>query len=254
MLVSMSSCPFCLSGTNTSCFATYDDGYHCFTCGKSKRGGDYSFKKLQTTASVYGIKLPHVTTNIKKYPLWAQEFLYKSYISQELINKYSIYYSEELDSLIFPIYTIDKSLVFYQTRGKDKQIKTYGDKDNQPTFKQHDATSCVVVEDFISSVRLNNNNNNTHCLFGTNATRQACESLIQSFTEIIIWLDGDEAGKAGADKLLIRLEEAENKINNKKPFLMSEKRIITIITTEKDPKCYSDFELHNVLKRGSLCD
>lgn len=252
MLLSMSSCVFCLNGKNTPCFATYDDGYKCFSCGKYKTSSDYAFKNSSVTTVKTGLQLVDVTTNVKHMPLWACEYLYKHFVTQEMMNKYKIYYSKSLDNLIFTIYNEHNELVFYQTRSREKQITTHGVRTPQELFKKNSRNSCVIVEDFVSCIRLNNINNNTHCLFGTSLSNELCEYLITRFTEIIIYLDGDEAGRVGANKLLDRLEKAVNKINNKKPFLMSEKRIITIISTAKDPKCYSDAELHNILKSRFL--
>lgn len=251
MLLSMGSCPFCLNGQSTPCFATYDNGYFCFRCGvkKSCDKSHYAFRPAPLQAAA--IKVPNVTCDFSPNVL---QWLYKYYIFEDLIKKYGIYYvpSDEVseESLLFGIYE-EQELVFWQRRFfPSKRFITGGDK-NTPFLIMsekciHNADTIVLVEDFISAIRVGEHAN-VLCLWGVHVNNVMSKLLANLNMNIVIWLDPDEAGKKAANELLIKLTKNAEYSAKYRAFSVRESRMISILETGKQPKDYSDFELSNIL-------
>ena len=252
MLLSTGSCPFCLNGSITPCFATYDNGYFCFTCGarKSCSVANYAFRPsvLKSTA----LKVPNVSCDFSPTVL---QWLYKYYVFDSLIKKYRIYYvpANELqtESLLFGVYN-NSELVFWQQRFfPSKRFITGGDK-NTPFLIMskkcmHNKDTIVLVEDFISAIRLGEHVN-VLCLWGVHVNYVMSKLLQNLNMNILVWLDPDEAGQTAAQELVTKLTKTLGYWSVYRAFAVREPRTVSNLETEKQPKDYSDFELNLLLE------
>jgi hypothetical protein len=239
-LVSTGSCPYCLNGNNTPCFAEYSDGYKCFSCGKTKTySGEYlSWKDVhEPKTNVY---IPNATRNIKEFSIGVLSWLYKYYVYDDLIRKYDIMYTTP-EGLLFTL-----SEDFYQQRFfPSKKFITKGSKSCLFTPGDYCGT-IVVVEDYISAIRVAEHYSSL-CLFGTSINREMVLYLVHSVCNIIVWLDPDEAGKSAAHNIKQTLTKIITKNQEMYAFNTKDLRVEVLIT-EKQPKEYSPSQINDILK------
>lgn len=260
MIVSKSNdCPKCGGGHTNQCFVTYTNGYYCFSCGtaSSTDKNNYSFKPYKQRLCDLSIYIPqNVEEDFKNFPLHIQYWLLKYGIDKEEVIKHCIMYVPyekfitksglkfEGESLIFPICN-DREIIHYQRRFfPNKQILSVGAGINNLTLSKACSDTVVLVEDFISGIRVNNH---ADCipLLGTSLKKYMIEDIL-AHGKIVIWLDGDEPGQKAAKKIYktlcdtIKYRTKLNAFNHKKYKL-------SIVTTEKDPKEYTDSEIKQYL-------
>ncbi len=152
MLVNMGACPFCGGGNNTPCFATYDNGFHCFTCGKKKSTdrAQYAYRPMLATMDK-DLTLPEHTQNTCEFSPSVLKWLYSYYVYDDLIKQYNIAYVPfaefgqfKGESLILPAIT-DGKLMSYQRRFfPNKQFITKGDKTSPFVIKCHNSVTIVL--------------------------------------------------------------------------------------------------------------
>ncbi len=249
-LLSTGSCPFCLSGTKTPCFATYDDGYKCFTCGKIKKTS-YAWKPFLINTPSKGVILPVCTQKTGLFSFIVLQWLYKYYVFESLIHKYGIAYVPSIgkmsESVLLPV-IINGVVTSYQQRFFPyKSFITKGDK-TKP-FMIHNSNfpnEVVLVEDFISAIRLGEHVS-TICLFGVHISPIMSTFLENLNMNIKIWLDPDEVGVKASKELLAKTTKSMLYYANYRAFAVREPRKVSIIATLKQPKDYSDSEIINIL-------
>ncbi len=254
-LISMGSCPFCLSGTNTPCFATYDNGYFCFTCNKRKSTdrAQYAYRP-SLISSDKSMTVPKHTQNTCEFSPSVLKWLYSYYVYDDLIKKYGIAYVPydkygkfEGESLLLPVY-VNHELTFYQQRFfPNKQFITKGDKTSPFIIKHRDnLTRIVLVEDYISAVRVGQHSN-VICLHGVHVHYNVAKLLQYLNMNVIIWLDPDEAGQTASKAIMSQLVTAMNINNRDRAFAIRDSRSVTIRSTKLQPKDYSNQELKQIL-------
>lgn len=250
-LISTGACPFCGNGKSTPCFATYENGYFCFTCGakKSVSENHYSFRttKLQSVATQF----PTVTCNFSPSVL---QWLYQYYVFEDLISKYNIYYSPESEtsseSLIFGVYR-ENELVFWQQRFfPRKRFVTGGNKNEIFFITNPESDIVVLVEDYISAIRVGEHAN-ALCLWGVHVNYVMSKLLENLNMNILVWLDPDEAGQTAAQEVNYRLTKSLQNSAKYKAFAVRESRYVSVLETGKQPKEYSDQEIISIL--GEQC-
>ncbi len=255
-LLSMGSCPFCGSGKRTSCFATYDDGYCCFTCGKKKieRNG-YAWKPAFDSKPSGLMKLPLMTTSISKFSLPVLQWLYKYYVFDDLIKKYSISYvpacGKSSEALLLPVF-VNSQLTFYQQRFfPNKRFITVGDKTSPYMIKcEHPISNeIILVEDFISAIRLGEHMN-TICLFGVHISAVMSKFIENLNMNVKIWLDPDAPGRTASTEMSNKLTKSLIYCAKYRAFAVREPRTVEQVFTELQPKEYSDGELRHILNSG----
>ena len=260
MLISMGSCPFCGGGNNTPCFATYSDGYKCFTCGKSKHtdGATMAYRPM-IKASNTEIRLPEHTQNISEFSPSVLKWLYSYYVYDPLIRKYGIAYTQHTEfttergivykgtGLLLPVF-VDNVLVFCQQRFfPDKMFITKGDKTSPFVIKCREKSDItVIVEDYISAIRLGEFVN-VVCMFGTSLTYSGMQIIGSGTDRVLVWLDNDEAGHSGASLISSKLDKYLHTCAKQRAFAVREPRTVEILKTDKQPKEYSDQELKQIL-------
>lgn len=245
-------CPRCGGNHKSKPFCLYENGWHCFSCGYSKAADrGFSIRELENTINP---DFPESTSEFSKFSIEAQIWLTKFSVDAELVNKYNIYYCED-NSLIFPCYE-QNVLKFYQKRNmKQRFITTFGQK--QPLLLinssalQENAKNSVIVEDYISAIRLHDAGFNVACLWGTKVQHDKLLEWFTLFDTILVWLDNDVEKEANSGQEAAKtIKKTGNSILNNKFGFSYCKKIVNILA-EQDPKYYTKTEITNIV-RGAL--
>jgi len=242
------SCPKCGDDHGNSCYIVYHDGYHCFSCGASSRKSaeSFAFRELRI-AEERNLFIPHHTLDINEFSPQCLRWLYSYYVTDKLIKQNKIAFCPSIDrdeSILFPVLIEDGNLVEYQRRFFPKNFYSSGGV-KKTTFisGNHENTTYVLVEDYISAIRVGQFFN-CLCLFGTSLTSLNKYWLTQHADKILVWLDNDEPGILAAKKIEGELIEYYRKLFRKHPMFYSDVEIKQIFT-EKSPKELND----NAIKR-----
>lgn len=239
------ACPWCTSkdAYSTSIVTIKNKPtkvYKCFSCGKSK----IETTKLTKLRDKSSESLPLPKYNSSYLPDSAVEWLAKYELTNRDTLVRGMMWNNYYQRLIIPIN--DAKGVLKGSQGRDifgkSEVKwmTFGAP--PPYYTPYNMVlkdrreRCpdifIVVEDMISAIKLD-----VLCpalaLLGTSISKEK-EAFIAKlpFKKVIVWLDGDEAGKAGAAKTIRILE---------KYFIVSQ------IITAEDPKCLSYSQLQEFL-------
>lgn len=192
-----------------------DDAYlwHCFNCSDS---GYYRSRETVSRMRLEGGIVPvpkgvddmhHVyhasEGNYEKFDLRGQLWLAQYGFGYHMCASYGI--RECSDGIILPIFKFGSlEMGGYQVRRYDKKPKylTYRGNTKVQLLRGRTGKPLVVVEDLLSSYKLNCAGYNTLCLMGTSLSLKTIESLIiDRDVRVVLWLDDDEAGHAGTLKL-----------------------------------------------------
>jgi len=126
-------------------------------------------------------------------------------ITNHLIDKYGIGYSDYYGRVILPVY-MDGKLVYYQARAvhknqSPKYLNPIADK-GAIRFVAGQGRVVVVTEDILSAIRVGEVTGYTgSALLGTSAST-ADINYLNSFDVIMVWTDPDEAGRKAAKKIV----------------------------------------------------
>lgn len=160
-------------------------------------------------------------------------------ITSALADKYNIGYSAYYNRVFLPVFQGD-TLVYYQARAifKGQVPKYINPKVQKDTLRftsleSEQQESVVVVEDILSAIRVGEIKGHAGCsILGTTASASDL-SYINSFKEIKLWFDPDEAGK----KATMQIKRSLSLLG----------RDVRVITSDKDPKEYTRVELEEIL-------
>jgi Zn ribbon nucleic-acid-binding protein len=230
-------CPKCGSRDN---LGVWSDGHKwCFGCGHYVVGSGSSLEYLRKLvrapkALTEDLKLPDsVSFN---FPMPALEYLASYGIDGTLISKYKIKWNTVTNSLIYPVYDGPR-LVMYQERKlfpvpKTPKYLTVGNLNNfLPVFNDTgddvSAECVVVVEDFLSAIKVAESSACSMPLFGSYLNKQQATRLSSRYKRLAIWLDQDKAKQAikFADEYRILFDN------------------LSVINTPEDPKSYSSDDI-----------
>lgn len=253
-LIKMGSCPFCEKGQNTSCFATYDDGYHCYSCGKHKSGDKDLYAFRNNVFKEIKINIPTIVQSPCEFSPRVLQWLYKYYVFENLIKKYNIGYVPKSDfkdeSLMFGVYEENK-LAFWQQRFfPNKSFITGGNKNTLFYINSFaNSNRIVLVEDYISAIRIGEFEN-VLCLWGVHVNYNMSKLLEELDMNVLIWLDPDEAGQTASKELLLKLTRNLESYAKFRAFAVQEPKSVCILSTDKQPKDYCDTELQHYLENN----
>ena len=241
-LISMGSCPHCDSGHRSACYAEYVDGYKCFSCGVSKSYNSHRMAVMGRTRPTIkpGLNIPKSSPRVSEWPVSILKWLYKYYVFDDVIKKHNISYVEDTNSLLYKVVE-NNEVVFAQTRKFPKFIRGVGPKHIYKTNNGHNTV--VIVEDYISAIRLAENNVDAICLFGTSINDSDVKPVLDRWDNVVIWLDGDAAGIKGCKSIEKKLNKQINENKLRFPLRYPQEWSIVKIRSEKDPKTYSDNEI-----------
>lgn len=183
----------------------------------------------------------------------ALEWLFKHFVFEDLIKKYKIAYMPDRHRVFMPLFDKDGKICYYITRGlipgDKKYLTSTGMKPPLVTIENSSNQALVLVEDYISTIRLGQHYN-VAFLQGTGLSRELLNYILENYTHVVTWLDSDMPGQAGARKIeqAIRAHELrmlETRIYAR-PDLQSPVKINNVCT-ELDPKCLTDEEISKIL-------
>lgn len=237
MLISMGSCPYCNNGHNTPCFATYTDGYKCYSCGKSKRHNNV-FRKMESQKTqdiIWPLQGEWSVSNKKE--------LYKLHFNDDLIRKFGIY--EDIDGNVIIPTSTGWLLKNFKTKAKRhcglKIAEFFGE-----------ASPIVIVEDILSAIRVSAVCR-TVCLHGLFLKTEVAKDIIKHNNTIILWLDGDNRGQEAAVKIKTLLQACYEEWLKTRVF-SNVIKIVSNVSTKNDPKTYSDSEIRSIIDNWRLYD
>lgn len=213
---------------------------YCFRCGFSsflphgiqciaeiaRRNKEY----LSGAVNDWGINLPEDYT--LDVPPQVATWYMQYGISAELAREYKIGYTNDLNRIVLPVFSIDGSnLDALQMRAihsqmRPKYLNPIGPKISGALFWAGKRNSTVVMtEDILSAIKVGRWYYAVSIL-GTNLTDSRITSFVNNgITEVIIWLDGDQAGIKGRLQAMTKLSMRGIRCR--------------YITTELDPKEYT---------------
>lgn len=196
-----------------------DDAYlwHCFNCGDS---GYYRPRETTSRMKLMGAKAILTTDDVKnfddtharaqlnydEFDIRGQLWLAQYGFTKSACYKYRI--REYKEGIILPIWHTGLRLG-YQVRRYDKQPKylTYN-KYNHIQWLHNNTTNrtLVIVEDLLSSYKLDMAGYSSLCLLGTKLNKShITQTMLDNYDRVVIWLDDDAAGHAGAMMLFREL-------------------------------------------------
>jgi hypothetical protein len=242
------SCPHCGDDHKSKPFAVYEDGYHCFSCGKSKFAiRDFQRPKLMTSKS---LKLPELTQNPSNFSLALLKWLNSYHVTDELVYKHGL--AQTVDgSLLTPVISKESGeVIMYQQRWfNPRRIMTYGKKQEfiaYPNNVKYNKT-LVIVEDFISAIRVGELVD-CFCMFGTSIPYDRLKSLVNIYDTIVIWADGDNPGQTASRKIMKSINRFIEMHKRYRSFdSLFNKNSCNILTT-MDPKCYTKTQILTILR------
>lgn len=237
----------CCNQNSTMVVSNGHRGYsgYCFRCGSSpfkphglKSIGFYreleASKKFNEEAD---IQIPKDFILATEMPDAACLWLLQYGITLETAASYGIGYSPSQNRVVMPVY-YDGKLTCIQARAVDNQQKPkYLNKEHvggHSMFYAHNLNTSnyiVVTEDILSAIKVGGVAKACSIL-GTNMTGIKAMRLAAEYDCVVIWLDGDEAGRAGAKKAQTEL-------------MMQGLEDVYIICTDLDPKELN----HGTIKR-----
>jgi len=237
----------CCSSRKTALVSRKDRGYffHCFSssCGRKEQAGSTLRSIDQVAASMAaaqvekmgqeGWRLPKDFT--LDIPNQSAVPAYRCGLSKKVLNQVGIGWSPSLSRIVVP-----RSHQWFETSWTaratlpSQKPKWLSSPSLQPWLVSRtlvtQSTVCLV-EDAFSAVRLAKFLP-TLALFATTFTSNTL-AVIPIVKNTLIWMDGDRPGRAAAQTLRRHLELVG--------------RTSWVITTEKDPKFYSDDEIRKQL-------
>lgn len=171
-------------------------------------------------------------------PMDKRDWLYEAGFSDRMIDSYdNLYYSPSLNRI--GIRGIYYSKRWTQLRSIDGSYPKYLNRGDTPRLLSidYDLDYIVLVEDWLSTLRLHELGINYLCLFGTNLKDEYIKVLakIHELKTVYIWLDNDEAGHKGAKEAQRSLEFYTD-------------LDIKVISTHKDPKMFSNEHIRNIIR------
>lgn len=192
--------------------------------------------KLQTEAHK-AIRLPDDLGT--DFPSEAVLWLSRGGITGHLRDKYRIRYSNYYKRVFIPVYS-GSTLVYWQARAvhKGQQPKYINPAVDKGAIRFSSLNTIrpevvCVTEDILSAIKVGEVPGIEGCsILGTTASVQDI-NYINSFKEIILWFDPDEAGRRATRNIKRQLE-----LQGRSPIC---------ITSTKDPKEYGRAELEEII-------
>jgi hypothetical protein len=247
-LSSSKSCPHCGDNHKGKPFALYEDGYHCFSCGTSKRAiRNFRVRPLETSED---ITLPELTLNPSMFSLPILKWLRGYHITDDIIYKYSI--AEATDnSVITPVLQGDRVIMYQRRWFEPRRIMTYGAKQPLTATSGENCDTIVIVEDFISAIRVGETVD-SYCMFGTAVPYGQLESIVKKYDIITVWADGDQPGQKAASKLVTIFEKLIQQEIRNRAFANPFNKVVLNVLTTLDPKCYTNTEIRTILQNHGV--
>jgi len=173
--------------------------------------------------------------DLAEWPSEARLWLYKAGFSNDEIKTIGFYYHPITRRVVVPV-VCNGQLVYWQARQifgsrGAKYLSMPGGRQNAiPIFGQ--GSSIILVEDLLSALKIATAGFRSLCLMGTNLLPKIWEHLINE-TDIIVWLDPDDAGRNAAADVAGKLQLVGKTCRD--------------VVTARDPKYHSKAQIADVL-------
>ena len=235
--------------------------YHCFSCGAVGNFFDMmqdiyhpiDVEELQTERDEFDIKIPErevksITPKKKPvvqldYKVGLTKYLQSRGLTSEICKRYAVGYKDDL--VVFPTRDMKGEIIFYVTRNVYKKEYTLS-KDIKPVYGLYElfrdypnADSCFIVESPINALTLAVWGFKAVALMGTGSKEQLDVLKNLPIREYYLLLDGDDAGRKGAERI--------------RKYLVKNKIIHTVLIYEgKDVNDLSREEFSKLLKEQNI--
>lgn len=230
---------------------------YCFRCDEKgfKAHGILSIpdllqrKQVLSEIKFQDIKLPKdFTTDIPPdQAIW----LLRAGVPLAIAKEYKFGYSDYWKRVVLPVYEQDGSLRGFTSRStigeKPKYVARLPDGPtlfhSRPELRlpsSREDTTIVIVEDILSCVRVGRIKN-TKALLGTSSSESSVTAIYNALPKqgigynVILWLDGDRAGRNASSNLFRSLKLRG--VN------------VSVRSTTKDPKLYSNRQIKEILEQ-----
>lgn len=230
-----SQCPNCKAlGRDRSQdnLVQFDDGSYCFSCGY-RENGDKLFK-LRKRKETRGT-LPSLPSDVTDdLPLKCLDWLNSYNLTTDEISKFL--WTEKYERLIYPVFDLSGNLVMTSGRKfpsdseKHSKYRSEGEVLKVYHFIGKPSAGIILTEDVVSAIKVGRQYY-AMPIWGAQIPLERIRTLATMFSELWIWLDPDKAKYS----LKVRAEAA--------PYF----DLVRSIITTKDPKCYSDEEIKEIL-------
>ncbi len=236
----MDACPNCNSKSGVDAHGRQ----FCHACHKDfpGKGRDLLPQKSITKCTI----MPEIDSLVNDTLIWPPEafyYLHKYYIDDEQLRSSGAFWSNRYKRICFPYYQEDykqDKMIACHMRSLTEQPKWrfVGTKDFcwlLFTDRVEEDERVVypyvcLVEDVLSAIRVSKYID-CICLGGTSINMYTRETL-NDYKNVYIFLDGDEAGKKGAEKIRKELKLTHN---------------VKVIRAKKDPKEFDNEWLKEIL-------
>lgn len=164
-------------------------------------------------------------------PVEIAQWIEKYHLSRKELKKQGAFWSTDKQRLCFPYYIYGEMRGCWM-RSLDKQPKWLfaGNKDFAWVIVGQGGENVCIVEDVVSAIRVSKVMD-CICLGGTSINDYVKEALT-NYSNVYIFLDGDDAGVKGADKI-----RNEIKLTHK----------VKVIRSRQDPKEFDEEWLREIL-------
>lgn len=238
----------CFACNSSDAGTYYDDGYKCFSCGLSMRNGNS--KSHCTELKQEKVQFPENSTT--QIGFEGLHWLYKYYMADHMIKKNQIRWDPDTKRVIIP-FIVDNELIGYTSRGFDSNTPKYLTRgSSQRKMVLGTGKVLVIVEDAVSGFRLAEVTS-TMILNGTYLPREEAEKALVKYDKIVIWLDSDEPGVKASKKIIKLFQELSINLMSKQLWNYDTLNTrIYNVSTEKDPKCYTNQEIMEILNESLI--
>lgn len=199
--------------------------------------GDASIRHVGVPGARPVLPVPYVqATSLQDWPVKAKLWLLKAGLGAYEIAKLGAYFHPPSERVILPIYE-GGELVFYQARSVDgRQPKYMAPAVDRARVipKYGDAGPVVLTEDILSAFKIGLVARGWSCL-GVVVKARLMAELMALDQEVLVWLDPDPPGQAGAAKIMKQLRAygvpCRNIVSERDPKLHSRKEIECLLTS-----------------------
>lgn len=237
------ACPRCRERGDDSegdNLGVYADGHkYCFKCtyfvpsGKDLNVNDLSERaaKLEQKEPInYDARRLALPSDYSPHlAVGAMRWLDQYGITNEETKEHRIGWSPVNESLVFPVFDLDNTLIFYQERffnNPKRKYKTHGKSEEVFNIIGPLSSSLVLVEDMLSAIKISRQFE-VMPLYGSSISQERIGRLSKLYKHILIWLDNDKAHYA--IRRAVHMRPHFDKV--------------TTVVTEFDPKEYDDTEI-----------
>lgn len=214
-------CPLCQSSDG---LAQYADGTYCFSCKTQTKFNN----SRRCVADKCNLDIPENCND--SWPSEIHDYI-TQFIDTEIlvINQQHIYWSSVRQRLV--ILAPMNNAAWMRSINQTPKWLFAGQRDFSWFYSHHTSPVVCIVEDVISALKCSNFCN-VVCLGGTRLSNYDRQAL-QPYSKVLLFLDGDQAGKDSARKIRQELKLTHECV---------------MIRNRRDPKNHSNEELRMILQ------